>query len=770
MLFINWRRHYDVPNLIYYSNIFKRDRKAKFYYLSDLVFKLIHRYCFRRVLAYYLHYLFKKRWLDSCENLTTLVVSSNKYSNSVSLVKNYRSKIYKTSIHFIKNVLKYQWRYIYNMYILKNGFKPVTYYLISKIDLLIKVIRKQYIYNRVETFYIVSRVKERIKISKNVLFLFLLWEDLKGIILKKNMFILNKSRLVKKSWGVIISKLLNYIKSKELSESHKRIILFNINRMNTKLSTYYLKHNTLNNTLMDSYNKKISVDYFYFSELYPNKNRNKYKLDTNLTTYQITFSLISKQIHTALYYLVLCSRSSVLQSNTVLNYHAFEDLKYKKSVFFTLKESLERFMNGYEDLLSLHRKWFYKYLNILLDKKQWLVGPTNKINLFRYVTHLSFKIKDYFKLAHYRNIYEKKNKLSFFYNTLKIRKELLYKLGKRRYREEFILLNNSKWWINYTLKYYYDINKKELLNYYNIIKKKYNITVVKDLFSFLEYKIPVFLNKYVSYTFTNISSVYLNNNLLNTNLNSYFYIGDYIKIELNSSYYDKFLILFNFIYFINPIMFKLKQQMLLDIYKKVFNFFNNYISKNIINFEINIGSINTKPMWYRYIYSLVNTEMCYSILKYKLFIKSVLYIVNKNKIEDSFKIHKTDITIDNDLTVSDSLNNFLLMYSFSKTIIEYKLTEFKPFYFNSGKIKRLPTIKFNRRFNSRRGSNRRRRRVFTFKNIYNWLYSKYNSKKQKRVFVSKFFNSKVHDDYYNRKINLFGTRKKVRNIIYTPNF
>lgn len=174
------------------------------------------------------------------------------------------------------------------------------------------------------------------------------------------------------------------------------------------------------------------------------KNKDTVRIK-RLTTYTIAYQLLKKKVSTALHYLIICSRRTVLQSNTVLTYFAFRDLKHRKYIFNTFKNNLYVFINKLEDILWFQRKNFFRYLNSLLNSRQWLIGPTNKINLFRYITHLSFSIQDFFKLAHYRNSFYDKSKLSFFYNTIKIRKDLLYKLGKKRYKEEFILLNNNKW-------------------------------------------------------------------------------------------------------------------------------------------------------------------------------------------------------------------------------------------------------------------------------------------------------------------------------------
>ena len=92
MLFINWRKHYDVPNIIAFHNNFKSNRKAKFFFLSDLVLKLINRYCFRRVLYYYIDYIYNKRLIEHSKN-----INDNLYGK-----KSYYSHILYNESHYIK--------------------------------------------------------------------------------------------------------------------------------------------------------------------------------------------------------------------------------------------------------------------------------------------------------------------------------------------------------------------------------------------------------------------------------------------------------------------------------------------------------------------------------------------------------------------------------------------------------------------------------------------------------------------------------------------
>lgn len=163
---------------------------------------------------------------------------------------------------------------------------------------------------------------------------------------------------------------------------------------------------------------------------------------------------------------------------------------------------------------------------------------------------------------------------------------------------------------------------------------------MRDLFVFLEYKIPVFLNKYVSYTFSNIKKIYLNNNILNTNSNSFFYIGDYLKMEVKSTYYEKFIVFFNFLYFINPIKYQLKQQMILNIYKKVYLYFNSYLSVKSINtykkvsFNKNMSVLFTTSLQAKKLFCITDYLYTFFNSKEKLVMKSILYLQYKSLISN----------------------------------------------------------------------------------------------------------------------------------------
>lgn len=64
--------------------------------------------------------------------------------------------------------------------------------------------------------------------------------------------------------------------------------------------------------------------------------------------------------------------------------------------------------------------------------------------MFKFMTYISNRINSSFINLKLQNKPFRDNKLSFFYNAVKIRERFFYFLGKKRYREEFLLLKNKK--------------------------------------------------------------------------------------------------------------------------------------------------------------------------------------------------------------------------------------------------------------------------------------------------------------------------------------
>lgn len=748
MLFINWRRHFDVPNLVYYSNIFKRDRKAKFYFLSDIVFKLIHNYCFRRVLVYYMSYLLKKRWLYSCEKLTYVAASTIRYKKNMLVINQYRTKVYGRSLRHATNVLRFVLRYLEYSEILELG--SITGYnksLLRTISYKNRYIQ-EVIWRSYSQLYRTDRLKK--SISTNILYLLHILATQKTSIHHKSKILHRKCNLMYKSLSLLIKQLVNIIKNR-LNTYQSMKLYRRVYAIKKKWFEYPSKYRTLNNTILDVSGRGIKVNYKWLYEhpivdtakvnrLKRTKKQiedaNKKSWATRVTTYPIAYHLITKQIHTALYYMILCGRATAMQNHTFLNTNASSEVKTKKHVFILLANNLDLVMSKLEDIIWKQRRFFFKYLNSVFDGTQWLLGPTNKINLFRYLTHLSFRVQDFFKLSHYRNRLYVKSQLSFFYNTLKIREDLLLKLGKRRYKDEFILLNNANWWVNYYMKFYYAVSKKELASYYKVLGSKYNLLRVLDMFVLLEHQVPVFLNKYVAYAFYNVSIIRLNNVVLDTTNNSFVYIGDYITLTMDSSLYDKFLVFFNFLYFLNPLKFQLKHNFLLKMYYKTYGLFNNYIR----NKYLSLSSATIRGDELTLLSSYLDTS---SYTLDKLRVKSMLLLFSSTSPEQTPVLTNSLYSLP--FLDQRLYKDYLRMYSFNKSLYVFNLVEFRAS-FIGGKTKRLN--------NKTSLSSSRNKYIYTYENIYNWFYTKRNTSSIYNVFLSRFFNDKVHTEYFKKKSNV----------------
>lgn len=149
-------------------------------------------------------------------------------------------------------------------------------------------------------------------------------------------------------------------------------------------------------------------------------------------------------------------------------------------------------------------------------------------------------------------------------------------LGKRRYKKEFLFLNNQNYILQWYLKFFYNVNIKFFLDSYKFLKKKFYIKTIKDVFVFLEYNISIFVKKYLFFSLYTFNNINLNNNKYNDNMKTFFFIGDLIKIDNKHFFYhEKFILFFNFIYFISPISLKIKEKLLYSLYQKVYFFFMN---------------------------------------------------------------------------------------------------------------------------------------------------------------------------------------------------
>jgi len=761
LLFINWRKHYDVPSSIYSYNTFKQNRKAKFFFLSDFVFKLIHKYCFRRVFYYYIEYLFNKRLLNSCIHLTSLLYNKHLYIKHIKSNLRYTQPNLKNlTLHKINSKVNFLFHYNYFNLIFKLILSNIKKNILVSKDIYIfyyYIVFKYKYFNRKYILFTKKTYRQNFLLLKNcqidtvntsdLLFSLHQLKKFRLILRKKSFFLYTKSKFC--------SLILVYIKN----------IFFFYNKNNNKEKSINNKViNHLNNMSNKIKNITFILNTFSKVNLYLKK----------VWTLAIKFNVFSNTLHTSLYYYLFLKKRTVLDTYKFLNYYNFANLKLKKDLLFTFKKNLFVFNSKIEKVRFRNRKYFYFFLNNLLNSKQWLIGPTNKIKLFRYLTHMCFRIRDSFMHLHILKgsfAHNNNNKVSFFYNSLHIRKELLFFLGKKRYKDEFLFLNNKKWYLNYYLKWYYNLNFKTMFFYYNLINKKYKVKLLKDLFLFLEYNIPIFIKKYLSYNFSGFINIYLNNNLLNNNFKSFFFIGDYIKLDVKySSYYEKFLVFFNFLFFINPIKLKKKHALLHLLYKKTYSFFNNYIfyRNNTSHSVLKHNLINKNTFIYlnKYISLISNNLLSFSINN-KRYIKSILFFIYKYNlffIINNFSIYNKKIIVSNSNYNSIDFKDWLFIYSFGKTISKFFLIKFRNL------------IKKNRKQLKnvlKRKENKYYKKYFKVsKNIYNWLLHQ-NKVKNSRVYKSVFsntFNKNVHYIYFLKKYNFLYSKKKFSNIIYKSSF
>lgn len=107
------------------------------------------------------------------------------------------------------------------------------------------------------------------------------------------------------------------------------------------------------------------------------------------------------------------------------------------------------------------------------------------------------------------------------------------------------------------------------------------------------------------------------------------------------------------------------------------------------------------------------------------------------------------------------------MYSFSKKVTAFKLMDFKA-YFIKGREKRVLNVR-------RRGYNSKyhKKYIYTFENIYKWLYLKSTNTDKYKVFLSRAFNEKVHKEYFMKQNNIlenYDNCEIIRGLVFKPNF
>lgn len=176
-------------------------------------------------------------------------------------------------------------------------------------------------------------------------------------------------------------------------------------------------------------------------------------------------------------------------------------------------------------------------------------------------------------------------------------------------------------------------------------------------------------------------------NKINNNFKNLFFIGDVIDIKTTSYYYyEKFIIFFNFIYFIDPIQYKNKYNILYFLYKKIHNYFSN---TSITSITSNIKVTSSKPsinsffLLKKYKYFIFFQKKVINLLQnYKLYIKTLYFFIFKLRL---LNLQKTlTLTLGLGLNIVNILNkkynnfkNFLYVYSFNKSLCKFNLIDFK---------------------------------------------------------------------------------------------
>jgi len=573
MLFISWRKHYNVPDKIY-SNKLKQDRKTKFLFLSNFVFKLIHKYCIKRVLYHYIIFLFEKRL-----NKKIIEINFNKNvlnNNKNELLLSLKSK-FLLNKHIFENISKNKLTLIYFYFYMKtlfNIYKKVDFLIVKNLRFL-KFLFKHKLIKRI--FFIkkfILFIKNKF-FNKKIYFTKLKMSSLyinKHVFSSNIIFKLYQLKYINKYKNALNSNI--YIKSIFLSIFYKYLfqffILYKDNHLMFKISKkslYYLKKK-INSVIKNYKHNNFYIFFFYnFIDFFSLKKDiicdEPYKLsfskkslsneeedNTFLSRSKNIFlfnTFFSKSFNSIISSYLFFYKNNNLKYNNFLNYNSFVNLTWKKNLLLKLKNDLYFFNNQISLLRYMHRKNLFQYLNtVLFYKDQWLVGPYLKVKVFRYVTKMCYKISNIFnKLSHFNvDFYMNMKKISFFYDSLKLRNELFFILGKKKYEKEFLLLNNTKWIINYYLKSYFNISYSEFYKSYNLLKKKFNLKIVKDLFLFLEFKIDIFIKKYFFFNVMLLEGLMINNCNFQREKKNYFFIGDVIKFKSKTFFFMNVLLLF----------------------------------------------------------------------------------------------------------------------------------------------------------------------------------------------------------------------------------
>lgn len=762
MLIVNWKKHYYVPTLFFNEPRMTSTRKGKFYFLSDFVFRIIHKLCFRYCLFFYVRYLFFYRFQKTCSHLNNLLFSplfyvrQANYHKVLNLYSNYNVTTKQQMKEFLKK--KNIFLVHFNSFFFQN-IKNKQYMFFNKnkiyLNLFIKMNRdtfisywKRLLFSMLKKHFIFKQPIDRFK-STNIVFL--IYQIKKWRNRNKNYYFFLWSR------KLFTTICINYLKN--LNE------LIHSNRLTTWLKNKHSSYSIRYNNLVEKIKSKPF--YFYFTKI-------KHLWKQN---YLVYYNYVINKYHSIFYSLFNIKKRTSNNIMKHLNYVNLNNLIIKKEIYYKYKNLYFIFINKFKKFRHQYRTKFFKFLlKLFYSKHNWLLGSKHKKRFFKYLFLMFRKIKKMFKKLYLLNTPKtkrKKRRMGVFFNSVQIREHFFYFLGKKRYHEEFILLKNKKWYLTFYLRQYYNVHINIVKSLYLQWRKIYSIYRVKDLLLFLEYNVSIFINKYVLYNFSttsltdekSYSNVYnelsLNFQPLQTTT---FFIGDVIKIKDVSMtyryYYQRFFIFFNFIYYINPFFYKEKFTFLRKMYSKVFKeiktlFINNFMfsieqtiysnmnttnyfeNKNIINFLLSMN---------------LNKE------KYKTYIKTLLLLVN-----NSFYLKKnTDSDEKNSFFINEfNIKDFVWFYSFGKSVKSIELIPLTETRSNSSMVNLKQIRKPVRLFASVRGNNKyykyNRRRLIkklVNKKIYNTFYYKYiptTTPSKKWLSCNKFYK-KIDNNIYHTKL------------------
>lgn len=414
MFVLNWKRHFHVPNIFYTDTDFKSTRKGKFFFLSDFVFKLIHNFCFKNVLYNYIDHLFDRRLVESCLNVSSVLFNPKTYLKDRSF-SFFLSPFYTKTHQLFKKLnfkIKFLLHFSYLNSLLMNLKSIFTNLQKKKIFVLLFFFKK-----KAKQFKL-SLMSYILKSFYNYFFFF---KKVNFLHYSNNnfLFILYQTKFLKR----VFNKRFFYFSNK-----HSFI-------------TFFIKY--LKNVFSGSNLKKRELkgySYFFYKCKFKKLNLHLEKA----FSFYLYYNNFLKNFHNTLYYYFFLKKVIHLKYDNILNFVNFNNLKLKKELIITFKNKFLLFKKKIKHSRFRHRKKFYFFLNSMLDKRHWLIGPINRIKMFKFTTYILNRINASFANLKLRNSPFYENKLSFFYNAVQIRESFFLFLGKGRYREEFLLLKNKK--------------------------------------------------------------------------------------------------------------------------------------------------------------------------------------------------------------------------------------------------------------------------------------------------------------------------------------